>query len=97
MKHEYRRAESFGEIQTGDGNTLQSAQDSNSKEKAGSQACYFTQTEEVRQGRGLEGFLLPRPCRRMVERVSSFACQPAIGQTLSADLGHGEIEAVGII
>jgi len=32
-----------------------------------------------------------------VERVGSFACQIGIGEALSADLGHGEIEAVRVV
>ena len=42
--------------------------------------------QKIRQETGLERFLLPRPCRRMVERVCSFARQLGIGQTLPSDL-----------
>ena len=39
---------------------------------------------------------LPRPCRYVARRFV-FACQFAVGQTASGDLGHCQTEAVGIV
>jgi hypothetical protein len=49
------------------------------------------------KGQGLEGFLLPRPCRRVVIRWPGFASEICVGETLAADLGHDQSEAVGIV
>ena len=40
---------------------------------------------------------LPRPCRLRVERVDILARQLGIGEALSANLSHRQIEAVGIV
>ena len=61
------------------------------QEKAAAQESYLPQN--VRQGQGLERFLLPRPCRRMVERVCSLAGQLGIGEALSGDLRHSEMRS----
>ena len=44
--------------------------------------------QKVRQETRLEGFLLPRPCRRMVERVCILARELGVGKALASDLRH---------
>ena len=57
------------------------------RQSKGSPRSYRPQN--IRQEQGLERFLLPRPCRLVVERVSSLASQLGIRETLSGNLGHG--------
>src|SRR5271157_28159 len=51
----------------------------------------------VRQEQRLEWFLLPRPCRLVVERVNSLASQLGLRKTPSSDLGHEKGKTVGIV
>ncbi len=44
--------------------------------------------QKERQEAGLERFLLPRPCRLVVERVCILASQLGVGKALPGDLRH---------
>jgi hypothetical protein len=57
--------------------------------------AYTPQNDRQRQG--LERFLLPRPCLRVVERVCILAGELGIREALACYLGHGQREAVSVI
>jgi hypothetical protein len=63
--------------------------------KTGSKSVKATARKKARPG--LERLLLPRPCRRMIERVCILARQFGVGRVLAGDLRHEIGEAVRVV
>ena len=86
MKHEYHEGPKAGENFKALATAVFQAKKTTVPPKAETEEDSATQG--FRQGQGLEGFLLPRPCLRVAHANLFLAGQFGIGETLASNLRH---------